>query len=235
VTWQAHSDPMKDQYFGDARDYVKYEVLEELMASILGLQRLVCLWMLTPPDDSGEGNVRFVARPEVTELATFLNQHIDAGDRRIKHLRSYFGERGIEYVPWGDEPPYFTTQSRRRYFRDIPQEQLQGALLFCDPDIGLTARAPTTKHLAFDELLEVRNRTDSNSVTVVYQHRQRLPNFWELRAAEIRERLVAPVAYLAETSVALFVIPKRAEQVDAINGCLRRVAARLQSRDFGPA
>jgi len=226
---------MKDQYFGDARDYLKYEVLEELLVSIPRLQRLLCLWMLTPPDDSGEGNVRFATRPELPEITTFLNRHIHSGDRRIKHMRSYFRERGIEYFPWGDEPPYFTTESRRGYFHDIPRRQLQSALVFFDPDIGLIAGAPDTKHLSFNELIEVRDRADSNSVTVVYQHRQRKPQFWETWADEICNRLAAPVAYIAESNVAIYVIPGIAEQVVAVNDCLSRLAARLQSRAFGPA
>lgn len=225
---------MKDQYFGDARDYFKYESLEELWASVSGLRRLVCIWMLTPPDDSGQGDVRFVTRQELPALTTFLSQHIDAGDRRVRHLRSYFRERGIEYLPWGDEPPFFTSRSRRSYFRDIPQRQLQRALVFFDPDIGLSDHPHDTKHLSFDELIQVHNRMDSNSVTVVYQHRQRKRGFWKTMAIEIGNRLAAPVAYVAEPSAGLFVIPGTSQHVDAINDCLRRLAAIQQSRDFGP-
>src|SRR5688572_7944551 len=107
---------MKDQYFGDARDYFKYHLLEELMTRVPGAGRLVCLWMLTSPDRSSEGNVRFVESAELPELTAFLRRYLEAGDRQVRHMREYFRDRGIEYLPWGDEPPYFTGPRRRVYF-----------------------------------------------------------------------------------------------------------------------
>lgn len=45
---------MKNQYFGDRRDYFKYDVLERLATELHEVQRLTCLWMLTPPDGTGQ-------------------------------------------------------------------------------------------------------------------------------------------------------------------------------------
>lgn len=48
---------MKNQYFGDKRDYFKYDVLERLAADVPEIQQLTCVWMLTPPDTTGQGKV----------------------------------------------------------------------------------------------------------------------------------------------------------------------------------
>jgi hypothetical protein len=136
---------VKDQYFGDARDYFKYHLLEELMRNVPGLERLLCVWMLTPPDDSREGNVRFVENLELPSLTAFLRGHLETGDHRVLHLREYFGGRGLEYIPWGDEPPYLSGRKRHDYFATIPDDHLRNALVFFDPDVGLH-EASTKKH-----------------------------------------------------------------------------------------
>ena len=52
---------MKNQYFGDRRDYFKYDVLERLAADLSQVQWLTCLWMLTAPD--GSARVEFRSFP----------------------------------------------------------------------------------------------------------------------------------------------------------------------------
>jgi hypothetical protein len=59
-------------YFGDARDYLKYHLLEDLFRAVPRLERLVILWMLTAPDGTGEGNVVFAECSELPELTAFL-------------------------------------------------------------------------------------------------------------------------------------------------------------------
>jgi hypothetical protein len=222
---------VKDQYFGDARDYFKYHLLEEMMRNVPGLQRLVCLWMLTTPDDSGEGNVPFVVSPELPELSAFLRQRLQLGDRRVRHMREYFRERDVEYVPWGDEPPYFTGDNRAAYFGSIPDGVLHRALVFFDPDIGLSSGRLTPKHLSFDDLGSVYNRLEHHSIALVYQHRWRRADFWEWMAFELKRRLGGPLGYIADPSVAFYVAPKATGQIEAINEVLERVAnaARLRS------
>jgi hypothetical protein len=44
---------VKNQYFGDRRDYFKYDVLERLATDLPQVERLTCLWILTRPDSSG--------------------------------------------------------------------------------------------------------------------------------------------------------------------------------------
>jgi hypothetical protein len=225
---------LKDQYFGDARDYLKYALLEELIRQVSSLNRLVCLWMLTAPDDSGEGSVPFVESPELPELAAFLHRHLQVGDRRVRHMRDYFPERGVEYVPWGDEPPYFGKENRRTYFTSIPDMLLRDALVFFDPDVGLSHGRLTSKHLSFEELAGVYRRMSPSSIAVVYQHRWRRPDFWEWMASQIKARLNAPIGYVADPSVAFYVCPRGLAHVEVIDGVLKRMASAGGNRSFSP-
>jgi hypothetical protein len=70
---------MKIQYFGDRRDYFKYDVLERLATDLDEVRQLTCLWMLTPPDGCGQGHVPFVPDPELlTPLVLFATGSLSA-------------------------------------------------------------------------------------------------------------------------------------------------------------
>lgn len=224
---------MKDQYFGDARDYLKYHLLEELIGHVPGLKRLVCLWMLTAPDGSRQGNVPFERDPALPELSRFLQDRIDRGQRSVRFLRQYFAGRGIAYTPWGDEPPYFANNSRDRYFAAVPGDFLEDALIFVDPDVGLTWKDPTPKHLTYAELIGLRSRIDRDSITVVYQHFQRRPRFWDTMASDLRAGTKSYVGYVAEPAVGFFVITNRLDQVEAVDESLQHVAAVGRVRRVG--
>ena len=224
---------MKDQYFGDARDYLKYHLLEELIGNVPRLRQLVCVWMLTAPDSTGEGNIRFQPNPSLPELSLFLQNRVDGGERRVRCLRQYFAGRGIEYAPWGDEPPYFANSSRDSYFATIPSDFLEDALIFLDPDVGLTWKDPTPKHLTYAELIGLRSRIGRDSITVVYQHFQRRPRFWDTMASNLRAGTKSYVGYVAEPAVGFFVITNRRAQVDAVDKSLERVAAVGRARRVG--
>ncbi|GAC1578493.1 MAG: hypothetical protein NVS3B24_10970 [Candidatus Dormibacteria bacterium] len=225
---------VKDQYFGDSRDYFKYHLLESLVRQPPRIDRLVCLWMLTPPDLSGDGNVPLVESRELPELARFLLGHVQVDDRKVKHLREYFRERGIEYLPWGDERPYFTRERRETYFRNVPADKLDNAVVFFDPDVGLTSSAPTPKHLAFEELKGVRARMGPDTIAVVYQHAQRKKDFWATMAAELRRSLQTSVGYVAESAVAFYIIPGAGMSPASIEEVLGTVAAAGRGRRVGP-
>ncbi len=47
---------MKDQYFTDERDFFKWDFLDEVLERCKELRMVTNLIMLTPADDSGQGN-----------------------------------------------------------------------------------------------------------------------------------------------------------------------------------
>ena len=224
---------MKDQYFGDARDYFKYHLLEELIASLPAVNQLLCLWMLTPPDQTNEGNVPFVESQELPELTSFLRGHVDSGDRRVRHMRDYFSMRGIKYTPWGDEEPYFTNASRTAYSENVPSECLRDAVVFFDPDKGVALEKVTPQHLGLDDVMRLRERMNGNSVVVIYQHFPRKADFWNAMAKTLRERIGGFVGYVHDPAVCYYVISGDAEKSDRVDVALRRVASSGASRRVG--
>jgi hypothetical protein len=225
---------MKDQYFGDARDYFKYHLLGELVQRVPGLEKLTCVWMLTPPDATGEGNVHFSDDEELPELTGFLRRHLESGDRRVYHMREFFRSQGVRYFPWGDVPPYFATRGRKEYFDQIPAGYLERALVFFDPDIGLTMGRATSKHLAIRELQTMYDRMDSQSVAVIYQHRARKKDFWSSMGRRIEESVKTPVCWIADAAIAFFILVKDANMMLAIDRVLRDVAGARRRRTLGP-
>jgi len=92
-------DAVKNQYFGDARDYFKYDVLESILAADADFEQLTSIWMLSAPGQSGQGRVRFVPDPELPELTNFFHQlvrvDVDLGlpseplEQRLDGIRNF--------------------------------------------------------------------------------------------------------------------------------------------------
>lgn len=221
---------MKDQYFGDARDYFKYHLIEELIASLPEVKQLLCLWMLTPPDQTNEGNVPFVESQELPDLTSFLQGHLDSGDRRVRHMQDYVSLKGIDYTPWGDEAPYFSNAGRTAYFDTVPSECLRDAVVFFDPDKGISLGKVTPQHVAIDEVSAMRQRMSGNSVVVIYQHFPRKTDFWNIMAETLRERVGGVVGYVADPAVCYFVISGDMQTAQFVDPALHRVALAGPSR-----
>jgi hypothetical protein len=74
---------------------------------------------------------------------------------------------------------------------------------------------------------------DDESVAVVFQYWVRQKGFWNTRAVEIASRLAATVAYVADPSVAIYVIPRSPARINPIEQSLKRVALGHKSRTVG--
>jgi hypothetical protein len=132
---------VKDQYFADKRDFFKWDFLEDLLDGCPELKCFANITMLTPPDDSKEGNLKAYEVGHRREaLYKFLQSCLIEGRQKVSGMRDYFQGKRFSYFPYRDsaETPY-TFESRDDYFAKIPQEKLQQALVFFDPDIGLQA------------------------------------------------------------------------------------------------
>ncbi len=220
---------MKQQYFGDARDYFKYDVLDRLASDLGSIERLTCLWMLTAPDRTGQGRVRFTDDPELPELTEFFRERLASDDparRRVGEMRSYFASRPFALVSYRDDREDFGPGTRAEYFARVPDQALRRAVVFFDPDKGMEPGRATAQHLRFEELREVGSRVDGASVAVVYQHRRRVPDCWELVASQLAERLGRPVAYVAEAVLAFYVIAQTRSRLAEVVGVLERIAGR---------
>lgn len=129
---------MKNQYFGDFNDYVKYGLLRCFSAA--GLRIGVC-WMLTPDDGRGHGGkIRYLSegerwRAHDPPLFDILNSSVGAG--RPRHIS--IAEKG-SIIPRASFFPDIVPDSRAErsaWLRRALLALSSAELLFLDPDNGL--------------------------------------------------------------------------------------------------
>lgn len=224
---------MKDQYFGDGRDYFKYDVLESILEADQDLEQLTCVWMLTRPDGTRQGRVPFVPDPELPELTTFFHEHQDPVARRVAAMPAYLGRKGLKVFSYRDDRDDFSSLNRSEYFRQIPDGALSRSVVFFDPDNGLEPIRATERHLLFSELRSVLVRMDASSVAVVFQYCRRVAAFWESMGKEIVERLAVTVLWIVEPAVGFYVIPRDPAKSPLLRSTLRKVAGRHTPRGRG--
>src|SRR5438105_4449221 len=108
---------MKNQYFADRRDLLKYELLLDLATyGRSSPHHLLSLLMLTPDDDTSEGSVKAYEQGlRRHELHKFLRDCLAAGTRKVSLLRNFFREVGLDYLPHSDHE-YFYDEGRSSYF-----------------------------------------------------------------------------------------------------------------------
>src|SRR5260370_39088544 len=93
---------MKNQYFGDKRDFIKYQLIESMSSAWAGIAQLTCIWMLTPPTLNNDGNRKFTVHPGSERLGQFLQECIVSGRRDVRELRRYFSGASFKYMSYGD-------------------------------------------------------------------------------------------------------------------------------------
>jgi len=195
---------VKNQYFGDRRDFFKYDLLLDL-AECLSKPRLTFIPMLTPNDGTGEGNViGYECGARRQDLFDALRRAINARQRDIGALREVLPPCGVEFLLYRDAET-FNNATRTEYFKNIPTDWLSRAVVFFDPDIGLQTGTlgymrvnGCDKYLMYAELENVAARAADDSVLVVYQHLQRNAT---KRTGDIGGRLRDLATHLATPSV----------------------------------
>jgi len=221
---------MKNQYFGDKRDYFKYRLLEALTLGIPGLKQLTCLWMLTRPIENNDGRKPFVADPADSRLAAFLVRCRAREVHDIRVMQKYFQSTGCRFFSFRDQPKdYFSRENRSEYFRVVPDAALQRSLVFFDPDNGLEPDGgASSAHLRYQELAQVFSRMDTHSVAVVYQHLPRIKasTFWPTIATRISKQLKRPVAFVADGDLAFYVAPRDPSRFEPVMSVLRSQGGR---------
>lgn len=197
---------MKNQYFGDINDYLKYGLLRVLTYQH-GLTLAVC-WMLTPDSPGRDGrNTRYLGdarKWRAYDPSLFDALHFRV---RVKKYRSVlaaavpgilpYAELFEALVPDGREQrhAFFAAFRRMSRFRD---------LVFFDPDNGMEVasrppgRKDSNKHLLWTEL---ETTFGDRHCVLVYQHFRRVPRerFIEEMACKMLERTGAPEAFVFRT------------------------------------
>ncbi len=224
--------PLKNQYFGDIKDYLKYGLLR-ILARDGGFRVGVC-WMLTPPEEAGGGrSVEYLDDPAAWReldppLFDLLGESM-SGDRR--DLTSLERSDLLPGARFHSPPLPREAEERTTYFRKMREAFADQDLVFFDPDVGLEGergpvrRADSVRYLTWEEL--VRTYRAGHSV-LVYQHFPREPHrlFVEQRVRELLARTEAPEAHSFRWSAA-HVVFLLAVQPDHVRAA-RRAADRAE-------
>lgn len=212
---------MKNQYFGDVNDFLKYGILREL-ADDPGT--LHVSWMLTPSDGSTDGKfTEYLSDPDRWRsydpaLFDFLRTEVvDRNRRAVSRIESWEGLSASFFskpVPGG-------LAERGKWSAEMLDAIRGQRLVFFDPDNGIEVescpmgRKKSNKYVFWTELVETWNRGAS---LLVYQHftRERRTRFLERISGEFKERLGAQRVFVLRTPrVAYFLVPQREWEVKA--------------------
>jgi hypothetical protein len=227
---------MKDQYFGDIRDYFKFDLMIFLAQNLPGIQRFTFIPMLTKDDKSGQGRKTEYAswQPDTVGLYAFLKRCIRERRRSVARLRTLFGQGnyGFQYCPYRDDY-YFTHQERKSYFGGIPDEFLRQAVIMLDPDTGLEVRTMGSstghRYIKYDELKDIYSRMSDASVLIIFQffpHEKHQP-YLRKRFQELRSVLQCePPIAVSDNEIAFIAITKSHNALSQVRHVLREYVPR---------
>ena len=161
---------MKNQYFGDRRDYLKYSLLRTLG---IELSVVVC-WLLTDDNPcTGEGGkIDYLCKPDEWRkcdppVYDFLRGHVRPEERRVDVLE--------KSKLLGDKCRFFSCKvprdglGRFDYFEEFIKFANSADLVFFDPDIGIEppSGGQGSAMLRWHELAQCFSRGHS---LLIYQH-----------------------------------------------------------------
>jgi hypothetical protein len=169
---------VRDEFFGDARDYFKYSFLDYMASQLPAIQRLTFLPMMRPDQGRGDGNVRLRRVDGFERIADFLENRLRERVRSVSELTQLFAHTPYEFNLYA-LGVIFGPSNRTAYVQDVPLTWLRRGLVFLDPDNGLVPRSVRSKpriggeYVTTDDLKTILKASGSSSVVVVYQHRPR--------------------------------------------------------------
>jgi hypothetical protein len=227
---------MKNQYFGDIRDLFKYDIIQRILKGISSLQRFTFIPMLTKNvPNSREGNylkrdfdrAKKNGRPGTknNELMEFLEKYkeMDEDERDFREIENYFKSEGIGTdIYKGHE--CFKRRTRDEYFKNTPEEFLHKSLVFVDPDIGLQIKNSTEKHLLYQEVKDLYDRMDKDSILMIYQHFPRKDHTKYLRGRtnELKKLTEDLPIYISDNEIIFFLLTKNDELKSQLETIINR-------------
>ena len=207
---------MKDRYFGDIHDYIKYALLRQLTDP--DTSTAVC-WMLTEDDGGKDGrHTDYLKEPEVWSsfdpniFALLRHQVLERKNRRVRvieksdilpNCRFYSDILTDDYV------------QRRRYFDQFSSFARGASFVFFDPDNGVEVksvkygRRNSSKYLYWSEI-ELALR--ANRSVMIYQHlppQPRTPLIGRATRRLLRLGKGGVVYTIRTGKVAFFLVPRR--------------------------
>lgn len=167
---------MKNQYFGDSRDFYKYDLLLQLMGCGLGFEQLVMGWWLTADDQSTDGEIRdYKLGNRGRELHDWLQAQHHRPHRDVRRFAEYpaVAQASWSYAQVLEMVPH-DPASRAAYVDQVVGLSSLPGLVFLDPDNGMmtrsTTRAKRCKYVDYPEVASIVQAMNEASVLLVFQY-----------------------------------------------------------------
>ena len=167
------------KYFGDVRDYFKYDLITSLVTEVSSFREYVFIPMLTSPREDNQGNKEIP--PDIGNKRPELRSFIQGCQgKSLRHWETWLARYVNNYhtiEPVGEAYFYNDYESRRQYWNRFKHWfDLENALIFLDPDTGLQTGKPSylkkqgiEKYLLNDELKDLVNALAPTSALMIYQ------------------------------------------------------------------
>ena len=214
---------MKNQYFGDVKDYLTYGLLRTLQR--VSSLRVGVAWMLTPDTTNGEGELRaYLNRPQDWQA---YDPQLFAGLQRVpEHGRNVRLAAQLGLIP---EALYYdnllpqSAAARQSYFQQLFHALRDCQLIFFDPDNGLETRSTprgdrrSIQHLYWTEAVEAFHQHGHS--LLIFQHfpRRSREVYLEERAQEFAAQLGVERIEWFQTAQVVFFLAAHPEHAAALH------------------
>ncbi len=212
---------MNRKYFGDTRDLFKFDLVRHLVKSLPELGGFAFVPMLT---ENSTGKTK------KSRIKTDLDRAVKAGkagsqnqklreqlvrlqeisvDREyLSGVSDYFSGEKILIDICGDE--LFTHAGRDSYLGSVFTSFPKNALIFFDPDTGLADAKADNRHLLMQEIRQIHNRMDKNSILMLYQHFPRVSHngFVKKRCRDLEKLTGSCPLTITDNEVIFFLMAK---------------------------
>lgn len=164
---------MKNQYFGDKRDFFKFDLVLTLIEHLKPKRSFTYIPMLTPPDDECRMTPTGYSATRNKGLYNFLQECAKFHNRNIINLRFFMRQQGIRYHPYHDAE-YFLEQERETYFCSVDASLLDNSVIMVDPDTGIEAKPETMRgkeneYIRCSDLLHLQSQMSDSSILTIFQ------------------------------------------------------------------
>lgn len=188
---------MKNQYFGDVRDWLKYAMLRRVLRQGV---TLTVGWMLTPDDGGPDGELRQFAQKESNreldpQLFSWIGEWIQRGGPR--DVREIESSSLLEGARFHTDILADQMDARDEWFTELRRIASGTDVVFLDPDNGLeikSCRRGARRSSKFVYWSDVDSLLRAGWSVIVYQHLPRVPH-----ADYVRGRLAEASARLEGT------------------------------------
>jgi hypothetical protein len=226
---------LKNQYFGDINDYLKYGLLRCFAEA--GLRIGVC-WMLTLDEERSDGRkIGYLSAPERwrgfdPDLFDSLSEAIRKGSRRVRHFQKSKLLPNASFlnalVP--DHQP-----SRKRWLTTSLRKLGDVDLLFFDPDNGieiksiLRGKKGSSKYLYWEE---IQLAWSQGASILIFQHfsREKRDKHVSRLTSQLREN--APGAHVVPliTSNVVYLLASQPRHATKVSSALNTINLRWKGQ-----